>query len=328
LYTQSICLQDNLPQANSDAMCTRNEISRDPISVSEPTFIMQEKASSTTDSSDSTSRDMTEKTAPAYLSASYEPKEIRKVVREAILLAGGAVSILLQVANPGVGQGVNEHSNFAYRPVDRLRTTMTYVYGMSYGTPAEKRAIVAMVERAHTPIHGPNYDANDPELQLWVAATLYAAGVDIYEKFFGKLDERTSEQVYQEYAVLATSLRVPQAMWPANRAKFWEYWDAQIANMEVSPHAKKVASDLLRDNKGPLWLKMNLPFIRVLTAEWMPPHLRDAYGLTTSAPKRGLYRVSMMLGRHIYPHLPLFIREYPKNYYMKDMRKRLRKEMV
>lgn len=88
--------------------------------------------------------------------------------------------------------GVNNHSNFAYRPIDRLRTTMSYVYTMAFGTPAEKRTIIGMVHRAHAPVEGVSdadakvgavqYNANDPELQLWVAATLYAAGVDIYEK--------------------------------------------------------------------------------------------------------------------------------------------------
>lgn len=196
---------------------------------------------------------------------------------------------------------------------------------MCYGTPAEKRAIIDTVHTAHAPIHGPGYDANDPELQLWVAATLYAAGVDIYEKFFGKLDEVTAEKVYLEYAVLATSLNVPPEMWPADRKKFWEYWDSQLANVQVSAHGQKVAHDLLKDNKGPLWIKMNLPFLRLLTAEWLPPNVREAFGLKKpSAPKRGIYRVSMVLGRQVYPRLPLFIREYPKNYYLKDMRKRMR----
>lgn len=144
-----------------------------------PTFIMQEKTSSSADTSDPTSRNISinEKTTPEYLSPNFDPKEIRKIVREGILLAGGAVAILLQVANRGVGQGVNEHSNFAYRPVDRLRTTMTYVYCMAYGTPAEKKAIVETVHRAHIPVHGPGYDANDPELQLWVAATLVSKAI-------------------------------------------------------------------------------------------------------------------------------------------------------
>ena len=63
---------------------------------------------------------------------------------------------------------------------------MSYVYTMAFGTPAEKRTIIGMVHRAHAPVEGVSdgvmYNANDPALQLWVAATLYAAGVDIYEK--------------------------------------------------------------------------------------------------------------------------------------------------
>lgn len=115
--------------------------------------------------------------------------------------------------------GVNNHSNFAYRPIDRLRTTMSYVYTMAFGTPAEKRTIIGMVHRAHASVEGVSdlgggdgtpggvvYNANDPELQLWVAATLYAAGVDIYEKIYGKFDEATSEQIYREYSVLGKQL--------------------------------------------------------------------------------------------------------------------------
>lgn len=108
-------------------------------------------------------------------------------------------------------------------------------------------------------------------------------GVDIYEKFFGKLDDVTAEQVFREYAVMATSLRVPPEMWPADRKTFWEYWDDQTENMEISAHAQKVASDLLRDNKGPLWLNMQLPFMRLMNAGFPPPRLHDAYNLKNSA---------------------------------------------
>ena len=259
------------------------------------------------------------------LSPSYEPKHIQNIVREGILLSTGGVAILLQVANPGVGQGVNENSNFAYRPADRLRTTMTYVYCMAFGSPSEKRAIIEMVHRAHQPIKGPGYSADDADLQLWVAATLYAAGVDIYEKVLGKLDNVTAEKVYEEYSVMANSLRVPREMWPKDRKAFWEYWDEKIATLQINPHAKSVANDLLYNKAGPFWIRWNLPFIRVLTAEWLPPRMREEYNLKTSKSRRGLYRVSMSVTRSIYPHLPLYIREYPMRYYLKDMRKRMKK---
>lgn len=259
------------------------------------------------------------------LSSSYDPRNIQKIVREGILLSTGGVAILLQIANPGVGQGVNENSNFAYRPADRLRTTMTYVYCMAFGTPAEKQKIIEMVHRAHLPVKGPGYTADDAELQLWVAATLYAAGVDIYEKILGKLDSATAEKVYEEYSVLATSLRVPPGMWPENRKVFWEYWDEKIATLQISLHAKNVANDLLYNKAGPFWIRWNLPFIRVLTAEWLPPRMREEYNLKTNKRRRGLYQLSMGLTRSIYPHLPLYIREYPMRYYLKDMRKKMQK---
>jgi len=38
-----------------------------------------------------------------FYDPNWAPKHMQKVVSEAILLAGGGVAILLQVANPGVG---------------------------------------------------------------------------------------------------------------------------------------------------------------------------------------------------------------------------------
>jgi uncharacterized protein (DUF2236 family) len=102
---------------------------------------------------------------------------------------------------------------------------------------------------------------------------LYAAGLDIYEKVFGKFDEAKADTIYQQYAIIATTLRVPPEMWPANRKAFWEYWDSMIASLPITPHATKVASDLLYNNKAPLLIRLNMPIVRLLTAEWLPPHM-------------------------------------------------------
>jgi len=259
------------------------------------------------------------------LAPDYNPQNIQKVVKEGILLATGGVAILLQVAHPGVAAGVNLNSNFAYRVMDRLRTTMTYVYCMAFGTPKERAIIIEMVHRAHVPVRGENYTADDPELQLWVAATLYAAGVDIYEKIFGKLDHARAEAVYNEYAVLACSLRVPPEMWPKDRAAFWKYWDQKIATLEITDNARSVAADLLYNKNGPLYIRSALPIVRIMTAEWLPPRMRDAYGLKTSKPRRAVYKTFMAYAKVFYPLMPKLIREGPKRYYMRDMRKRMKR---
>jgi uncharacterized protein (DUF2236 family) len=260
------------------------------------------------------------------ISVEQPPENLQRIMREGILLATGAVAILLQMANPKIAQGVIENSNFANRPADRLRATMTYMYCMAFGTPEEKRVVVERIHRVHKRINGPGYTADDAELQLWVAATLYVAGVDLYEKVFGGLESNVADEVYTEYAIMATSLRVPPHMWPESRQAFWEYWEGQIQKLEIGAHARSVAKDLIYNKKAPLWIRVNLPIVRLLTAEWLPAPISEAYGLKTSRERKQLYNVFMGLIRKVYPNLPVFIREYALRYYLKDMRYRMRKE--
>ncbi|KAJ5106105.1 hypothetical protein N7456_002780 [Penicillium angulare] len=254
----------------------------------------------------------------------HSPRKMEKIVQEGIILAGGAVAILLQVAEPGVAKGVDEHSNFAYRPMDRLRTTMTYVYCMVFGTEKEKETVVDMVHRAHTSVNGPGYSADNPKLQLWVAATLYAVAIDLYERTFGSLDAEESEQIYREYSVLAESLRVPPDLWPTSRQEFWKYWDHQIATLDITQHAKNVAQDLLRNRKVPLLIRALLPMIRLTSTEMLPTRLRDAYELRSSKTRNRMHRLLIAITRATYPRLPKSLRTYPMRYYLKDMRRRLR----
>lgn len=260
---------------------------------------------------------------PELLDALEKPEKIHKVIREAILLAGGAVAILLQVADPGVAQGVDNHSNFAYRPLDRLRTTMTYVYCVTFGTRDEKKAVIEMVHRAHASVKGPGYSADDPKLQLWVAATLYAVGIELYQETFGLLNDADAEAIYREYSVLALSLRVTPDMWPPNQKEFWKYWDNQIATMEVNENAKSVAKDLLWNKEAPLQIRLVLPLVRLTTAQMLPDRLREAYGLKNTKIRRATYQIVMVFTKATYPCLPKTIRTYPMRYYMRDMRRRL-----
>ena len=267
-----------------------------------------------------------------FLSPDFNPKHLNLIVQEGIIVGGGAAAILLQVAEAGVGQGVNQHSNFAYRVQDRLRTTMTFVYCMSYGTPVEKKTICDMITKVHTSVNGTleegrdkgkKYSALDPELQLWVAATLYAVAIQTYEKIFGEIgDDDLHAKIYKEYSILAVSLQVPPEMWPATRADFWRYWDDKIATLEVTQHAKEVGDDLLYLRKAPFYLRMFMPSVRVVTSDLLPEKIREEFGVNHH-PK--LYKFHEFLVKATYRPLPLVVRSLPARFYMRDMRKRLKK---
>jgi uncharacterized protein (DUF2236 family) len=249
--------------------------------------------------------------------------EMRAVAREGALLAGGARAILLQIAHPAVGRGVAEHSDFARRPLDRLRATLTYVYCVTFGEPDEVEAVAAQVTAAHRGVAGAGYRASDPELQLWVAATLYDSAVLLYEELFGAMRPAVADKVYEQYAVLGTALQVPAELWPADRAAFRAYWQQMIDTLEVSDDARRVAHDLLSAERAPLLLKAAMPVNRFLTAAWLPDRIRAQYGLQWDEAQQRRYDLLRTVGAPLYRLLPVPVREAPKTWYLRDMRKHL-----
>jgi uncharacterized protein (DUF2236 family) len=245
---------------------------------------------------------------------------IADVADEAILLAGGARAILLQLANPAVGRGVAEHSDFANRPLDRLRGTLTYLYVIVYGTPEESALVARRVGATHESVRGAGYDARDEGLQLWVAATLYETAMRVHELVLGPLSAANAESLLADYAIVGTALGVPASAWPVDRAAFTEYWQRSEANLRVDDSAQRVARELLYSRRGPWWLTLAMPTIRVVTAGLLPTDLRIAYGLPLDSAR---YARLVRVVRAIYPRLPRAIRQWPRRHYLRKFRQGL-----
>lgn len=222
---------------------------------------------------------------------------MQEVAGEGILLAGGAAAILLQVADPRIAAGVAHHSDFADRPLDRLHGTLTYLYVTAYGSDDERRRIAQQVGAAHRPVPG----ARDPELQRWVAATLYWTAERIHDLVLTPADE----ELYREYASIGTALGMPAAAWPEDRAAFRRYFDAYP--LEVGADARSVAHDLLHPSSR--WLRPFMPTLTRVTAGLLPERIRDAYGLQHD-PER--FERLVRRARRWYPRLPAAVREAPK----------------
>src|SRR4029077_8097333 len=117
--------------------------------------------------------------APAVTGAQRDPglygpgSEAWRLNREAMLLLGaGPRALLLQIAHPAVAAGVNDHSDFRADPWRRLAGTLRSYLTIVYGSTAAARAEIRRLNTLHRGITGPGYAARDPELALWVHATL------------------------------------------------------------------------------------------------------------------------------------------------------------
>jgi uncharacterized protein (DUF2236 family) len=243
-------------------------------------------------------------------------REVARYASDGVLIVGGARAILLQVADPTVAAGVAEHSDFAHRPVQRLRNTLTFAYAVVLGTPDDAARAVSYVNRAHVPVAS----AEDAELQLWVAATLYETATAVHDRVFGGVADDLADELYREYAALGTSLQMPTSLWPTSRAAFRSYWDARIGSLEVTADARQIARDLFAPVTAPAWLRTGLPLARLLTIDLLPTSIRTAYGFDwTPRDERRAARAWGVI-RFLTGITPHRLRSWPSRHYLKRLR--------
>jgi uncharacterized protein (DUF2236 family) len=247
---------------------------------------------------------------------------MRDLAAEGILILAGGRSILLQLAYPAIGHGVAAHSDFQRQPIKRLKATLTYVYAVTSGTPEQAAEAVRRVNLAHIPVHGqagadsPGYNAFTPELQLWVAATLYDSATRLHAHVFGSLSAKEDEAIYRQYAVLGTALQVPAELWPVNREAFATYWQEQVAALSTDSATRDVARQLLYPRTGPLWLRLAMPVGRLATTGLLPVSVRALFDLPWTPRDQRKFDLLLRFLSAVYPRLPRLVRHWPRNYFL------------
>jgi uncharacterized protein (DUF2236 family) len=191
-----------------------------------------------------------------------------------------------------VAAGVVGHSDFRNDLWSRLARTLRALYLIAYGTKAEADRAGEAVQAVHAYVRGKTetqlgsfppgtrYSASDPELMLWVHATLVHASLAAYERFVGALSHDDRERYYHEMSLVARIFGTPASVIPRTLADFREYFDAQIdgTTITVTEPARDVA-DVIIAARLPAPLRVLVPAHRLATAGLLPPRLRDEYGL-------------------------------------------------
>ncbi|MGH3374186.1 MAG: oxygenase MpaB family protein [Actinoallomurus sp.] len=253
---------------------------------------------------------------------------IRVIGREGLLIAAGGAASLLQTAHPKIAQGVYDHSYTAEDPLGRLRGTMQWVYAVGFGSRGEAEELSRVVQRMHDRVTGPGYAAGDPELQVWVAATLFATAVHAYELVFRRLSPEELAAYYEQTKVFATILGCPYALMPATYADFREYYATTLASLRITEASRAIADQVLHPKLpgGPL-NEPGLAVIRLITSGLMPNPIREQYGWRWDRATRTRFAVLMRTLRLVYPRLPLRVRTLPRDYYLGELRERRNKQV-
>jgi len=255
-----------------------------------------------------------------------------------IALLLGPANVIMQLARPGVGYGVLESrvegGRIDLHPIKRARTTFTYLAVAMAGSDAQKAAFRRAVNRAHAEVYSTadspvEYNAFDPDLQLWVAACLYKGGVDFFRTFVGEMDKQDADRHYRDGMVLGTTLQVPAEMWPPDRAAFDRYWQAQLDKVHIDDTVRDylypIAVARMRGRTLPESLR-RLPegLALLITTGFLPQRFRDEMRFSWDPDKQRRFDRLIAVLRTVNNLMPRFVRRFPFNVLLWDLDRRIK----
>jgi uncharacterized protein (DUF2236 family) len=237
---------------------------------------------------------------------------VRRVDAEAVLLLGGGRALLMQLAHPQVAAGVADHSDFAVDPFSRLRRTLDATFTIVFGTTEQAMRTAGALRAVHDRVTGPGYQANDPELLMWVHATLVDTALRVHGRFLRALPAAEAERYYDESMTIAEVLGVPRAAQPPDLTAFRAYVRDRVATLEVSDTARALAQSILypRMPFGPA-LQPALLVARQLTVGLLPAPLRAGYRLSWDRPRQTALVLAGVASRQVLPRVPSALRRVP-----------------
>jgi uncharacterized protein (DUF2236 family) len=273
----------------------------------------------------------------------YGPgSEAWRLNRESMLLLGaGPRALLLQIAHPLVAEGVAGHSDFQADPWSRLSGTLRSYLRIVYGTAEAGRAEIRRLNQLHRGIagevrddatrdrHGSRYHARDPELSLWVHATLVDSTIAVYEAWIEPLPAERRARYYEETMPVGRAFGIPQDLLPPDFDAFEAYLGRMLepgGPIVVSDTARELADTILRPPLGPAarpWLGAladRLVAIPTAAYEWLlwpaigllPAAVRDGYGLRWGLRERLVTAWLVATWRAWRPILPASFRQMPQ----------------
>ena len=240
----------------------------------------------------------------------------RQINRESFLLLGGTAALLMQVAHPLVAAGVDQHSDFRRSPVRRLLRTVDTTLAIVFGERATAQSALKRIGRSHAPVRGQAadgraYRARDPELMLWVQATLVLTSVRWYEAIMGRLSERERDAYWAEGKFFAGELGVPRELFPPTYSDLERYEETMLRTAVVpDATARAVARDVVRPYG---WVPEVVYWpTDALSAALLPVALREAFGYRFGTAERVFYRAVIVAIRALRLLLPEWLTVVPQ----------------
>ena len=226
---------------------------------------------------------------------------LRCVHRESVVALAGPRSLLMQAAQPVAFAGFFASTGALDDPYPRLERTAAALNTVMFGSRDAADRVTARVRRVHGRIRGTlaqpagpfaagtPWAANDPELLLWIIATLVDSSLLVYERYVRPLSSAQRQAYWDDYRLVGTLFGLPESHSPARYEDLRAYLARMLASEQLclTPQARALGTQIVLKPPVGLAARPLLELANFITVGLLPRRLRRAYGLRWD-PLRGL----------------------------------------
>ncbi|HEX4363214.1 MAG TPA: oxygenase MpaB family protein [Solirubrobacteraceae bacterium] len=219
---------------------------------------------------------------------------LRRVHREFAVALSGPRALLMQAAHPVAFEGFFAHTGALDEPYERLRRTAEVMDTIVFGSRADADRATRRVRSMHGKVRGElaapagpfpagtPFAADDPQLLLWVLATLVDSALVFYEKYVATLSAGERDAYWQDYRLIGGLFGLGEDEMPGD----FDAFDAYVAGMLgggdlfVTSAARELALRIVMHPPVPLTRRPILELVNFVTVGLLPVQLRRQYGLS------------------------------------------------
>jgi uncharacterized protein (DUF2236 family) len=226
---------------------------------------------------------------------------LRRVQRELVVGLAGPRALLMQAAHPVAFAGFFEATTMLAEPYPRLERTAKVLQLIGFGTREQADAATAPVRAVHARVRGTlreaagpfpagtPWRADDPELLLWIIATLVDSNLLVYQRYVRALSEDEQEAYWQDFRLLGKQFGLAYKHSPRDIDAFRAYMDDMLASGDlwVGAKARELAIEIVMRPPVPLQFRPLVELVNQVTVGLLPAEIRRLYGFSWD-PVRGL----------------------------------------
>jgi uncharacterized protein (DUF2236 family) len=218
---------------------------------------------------------------------------IRRIHREHVVGLGGARSLLMQAAHPVAFAGFFMSTGSLDDPYPRLKRTADVLDTIMFGERADADRVTAIVRSVHSRMRGTLVEAagkfpagtpwaaDDPELLLWIIATLADSGALVYSRYVKRLTRAQRDSYWQDWRVVGELFGLGAGQMPDDSAQLRQYMREMLSGdtLFVSPQARELGIQIVLRPPVPLAARPLLELANFIIVGLLPGSIRRQYGL-------------------------------------------------